>query len=214
LAIKRPNKFDSKHQLKSKNEYDTHMVKLITQIEKNTECYVETFGQLSIEELNWKPNSKSWSIAQNMNHLIVMNNTYFPIIESIQKGTYKTPFLSKFDFIVSFFGNMILKSVQPNRKKKMKTFPIWEPLKSEIPIGIIDRFIEHQSKLIMMIKNSEDLLEKGTIISSPANKNIVYKLGTAFKIIIAHEQRHFLQSKEVLEIINNQSKGRDLIKNK
>ena len=136
MAIKRPNKSDSKHQLKSKNEYDTHMVKLITQIEKNTECYVETFGQLSIEQLNWKPNSKSWSIAQNMNHLIVMNNTYFPTIESIQKGTYKTPFLSKFDFIVSFFGNMILKSVQPNRKKKMKTFPIWEPLKSEIPIEI------------------------------------------------------------------------------
>lgn len=49
-----------------------------------------------------------------------------------------------------------------------------------------------------MIKNSEDLLVNGIVISSPANKNIVYKLETAFNIIVTHEQRHFEQAKEVL----------------
>jgi len=175
------------------------------QIDKNTQSYIETFGELSIEQLNWKPNSETWSIAQNIDHLIVINKTYFSVIESIRKGTYKTPFLGKFGFVVSFFGKMILKSVQPDRKKKMKTFPIWEPLKSEIPIGILDSFKEHQSELIIMIENSKDLVEKGTIISSPANKNIVYKLRTAFEIIVAHEQRHFEQSKEAFDSIKNEA---------
>ena len=175
------------------------------QIDKNTQSYIETFGELSIEQLNWKPNSETWSIAQNIDHLIVINKTYFPVIESIRKGTYKTPFLGKLEFVVSFFGKMILKSVQPDRKKKMKTFPIWEPLKSEIPIGILDRFKEHQSELIIMIENSKELVEKGTIISSPANKNIVYKLRTAFEIIVAHEQRHFEQSKETFETMENEA---------
>jgi hypothetical protein len=42
-------------------------------------------------------------------------------------------------------------------------------------------------------------VENGTIISSPANKNIEYKLETAFDIIVAHEKRHLEQAREVLK---------------
>ncbi|BFP39607.1 DinB family protein [Flavobacteriaceae bacterium GF1] len=175
------------------------------QIDKNTQGFSEIFGGLTNAQLNWKPNSKTWSVAQNIEHLIVVNKCYFPVIDSIRKGTYKTPFLAKSGFMVSFFERMVLKAVQPDRKKKMKTFPIWEPAKSEIPIGILDRFKEHQSELKKMIENSEDLVEKGTIISSPANKNIVYKLGTAFDIIVNHEKRHLEQSKEVYERMKNEA---------
>lgn len=174
------------------------------QIEKTTQNFVESFGRLSIEQLNWKPNAQTWSIAQNIDHLIVINKTYFPVIESIRKGTYKPPFLAKLGFVVSFFGKTVLKAVQPDRKKKMKTFPIWEPAKSEIPIGILDRFKEHQSELKKMIENSRDLVEKGTIISSPANKNIVYKLEMAFEIISTHEKRHFEQSKEIYQLMKKE----------
>jgi len=56
------------------------------------------------------------------------------------------------------------------------------------------------------LKILKKLAEKRTIISSPANKNIVYKLRTAFEIIIAHEQRHFEQSKEAFETIKNKAR--------
>lgn len=179
------------------------------QIEKNTQNFVEAFGDLSIEQLNWKPGSGMWSIAQNIDHLIVINESYFPVIDSLQKGTYKTPFMGKFGFLVSFFGKSILKAVQPDRKKKMKTFSIWEPEKSEIPIGILDRFKTHQSELKTRIENSKDLVERGTIISSPANKNIVYKLEKAFDIIVTHEQRHFEQSKEIYEMMQTQGRAKN-----
>ena len=109
------------------------------QVERNTQRFIETFSGLSFEQLNWKPNSETWSIAQNIDHLIIINNTYFPVIDALRNGTHKPPFLAKLGFIVSLFGRTVLKAVQPNRKKKMKTFPIWEPTKSEIPIGILDR---------------------------------------------------------------------------
>lgn len=175
------------------------------QLDETTENFNEFFGGLNVEQLNWKPNPQTWSIAQNIDHLIVINNTYFPVIESIRKGTYKTPFISKLSFIVSFFGKTVLNAVQHDRKKKIKTFPIWEPSKSEIPTGILDRFKEHQSELKKMIENSRDLVEMGTIISSPANKNIVYKLATAFEIIVTHEKRHFEQSKEVMQLLKKEA---------
>jgi len=169
------------------------------QIDNTTQNFIDAFGELSLEQLNWKPNAATWSIAQNIDHLIAINQTYFCVIDSIRKENYKPPFLAKFGFMVSFFGRMILKAVQPDRKRKVKTFPIWEPAKSKIPIGILGRFKEHQSELKIMIEHSKDLMAKGTVISSPANRNIIYKLETAYEIIVTHEQRHFQQSKEVFE---------------
>lgn len=94
-----------------------------------------------------------------------------------------------------------LNAVEPVRKKKMKTFPIWEPTASQVTDDILGQFEKHQTELKRQIETAKDLIEKGTIISSPANKNIVYKLETAFDIIVSHEQRHLEQAKEVLQLL-------------
>ncbi|MEX0609482.1 MAG: DinB family protein [Balneolaceae bacterium] len=169
------------------------------EIDEITEDFNQNFGELTADQLNWKPNAETWSIAQNMDHLIVINESYFPAIKSLHKGTYKTPFTGRFSFLVNFFGRFILKSVQPDTPKKVKTFAIWEPTQSEGYSDILSRFKAHQEELKQMILNSQDLLEKETVISSPANKHIVYKLDTVFDIIVAHERRHFGQAKEVLK---------------
>jgi hypothetical protein len=159
------------------------------------------FGELTTAQLNWKPDSSTWSIAQNLEHLIVVNETYYPVLASLKVGTYKAPFIAKIGFIVSFLGKTVLKAVQPDRKKKMRTFPIWEPSKSKVGGDILKRFEVHQNELKQKIENARELIEKGIVISSPANRNIVYKLETAFDIIVSHEQRHFEQAKEILNLL-------------
>ena len=160
------------------------------------------FGGLTTEQLNWKPNSGTWSIAQNIDHLIVVNETYYPVLTSLKDETYKTPFIAKIGFIVSFLGKTVLKAVQPDRRKKMKTFPIWEPSESKVGDDILKRFEVHQNELKQKIENAKELVERGIVISSPANRNIVYKLETAFDIIVSHEQRHFEQAKEILSLLS------------
>lgn len=95
------------------------------------------FSELIHDQLNWKPNSQTWSIAQNLEHLIKVNETYYPVLSALKNGVYKKPFLGNFDFIVSFFGKTVLNAVNPDRKKKMKTFSIWEPGQSRVGIDII-----------------------------------------------------------------------------
>lgn len=161
------------------------------------------FGTLTIEELNWKPNSNTWSIAQNLEHLIVVNETYYPVLTSLKEGNYKTPFIAKINFIVSFLGKTVLKAVQPDRRKKMRTFPIWEPGASKVGDDIIKRFETHQNELKQKMEEAKGLVEQGIVISSPANRNIVYKLETAFDIIVSHEQRHLEQAKELLQLMKD-----------
>lgn len=171
------------------------------QIEKTTQAFIDAFGKLSKESLNYKPSPQVWSIAQNIHHLIVINETYFPVLDGLKKNEHKLPWMGRINFMVNFFGKVILSSVNPDRRKKMKTFPIWEPANSDFEITILKDFEHHQLKLKAYIEASQDWIEKGAVIASPANKNIVYKLDKAFDIIVTHELRHLEQAKELLPLL-------------
>lgn len=150
-------------------------------------------------QLNIKPNQNTWSIAQNIDHLVTINSSYFPILKEIRNGNYKPPFIAKIGIIPKMLGNTMLKSVQPQNKKKIKTFEIWEPHKGKNITHILNTFTLHQDELKQEIKDSENILE--SVISSPANRNIVYTVEKAFEILIAHEKRHLLQAIRVKETI-------------
>jgi len=173
----------------------------ITEINRATDAFHSEFGSLSQEQLNWKPNAGTWSIAQNIDHLIHINASYFPVVKEVREGGYAPPLLSKIGFIPKMLGNMILQSTQPDRKRKVSTFPVWEPAESNLPATILEDFAQSQEALKQLIRESEDLLNKGAIIYSPANRKIFYKLETGFDIITVHEWRHLEQAKEVKHLL-------------
>lgn len=173
----------------------------ITQIDKITKEFDDLCNSLTTDELNWKPDADSWSLAQNLDHLIVINQSYFPVLEKLQSGKYKQPFIAKIGFLVSLSEKMILNSVKPDRNRKMKTFSVWEPNSSQIEVSILQQFKEHQDELKGKIIASEELIKKNIVIHSPASKNIVYRLKVAFEIIVTHEKRHLQQVKEILSLM-------------
>lgn len=173
----------------------------INQIDRTTDDFSTTFKDLTKEKLNYKPAHEVWSIAQNIHHLILINESYFLMLDKIKNGEHTLPWIAKVNFLANFFGKVILNSVSPERRKKMKTFAIWEPSTSNLEETILSDFAVHQEKLKEYILTSNNWIEQGLVISSPANKNIVYKLEKAFDIIVTHEQRHFEQAKELLQVI-------------
>lgn len=174
----------------------------ISQIDQTTKDFQSSFGSLSSDQLNWKPNPDTWSIAQNIDHLITVNESYYPMLAAVRAGTYQPPFHARIGFLVSFLGKTVLRAVKPDRAAGMKTFPIWEPSDSQFTGDILDRFAAHQAELKKEIAAAASLLEKGIIIASPANRNIVYKLEMAFEIIVTHERRHLVQARELLSLVN------------
>lgn len=179
------------------------MTNWTTQLDNIAEELITHLGRLNFEKLNWKPNKDTWSIAENLNHLIIVNESYFPIFESLEQGNYKAPIISKFGFLVSLCDKIVLNAVQPERKKKMKIFKIWESSINQIEENILHKFISHNYVLKEKIMNTSLFAESGTVIASPANGCIVYNLKTTFDIIILHEKRHLVQAKEVLIQLRN-----------
>lgn len=171
---------------------------LIGRLQAVTDAFYEMCRNLDSAELNWKPSPETWSIAQILQHLIQLNTTYFPAFISLQAGTYRVSWIAKFPFVPKMFGQMILNSVKPHNVRKVKTFPIWEPIQSSLDPSIIEAFVNHQNALRNWIETLSPLLGKRTFISSPANASIVYSLEDAFQIIVTHEERHLGQARRVL----------------
>jgi len=99
----------------------------LNRLDKLTLKFKTEFGKLSETEIHRKPHADTWSIAQNLEHLILINQSYFPMIDRLRNKDHKRAFTAKFGFLVNFFGKVILKSVQPETTKKTKTFSIWKP---------------------------------------------------------------------------------------
>ncbi|WP_165395234.1 DinB family protein [Flagellimonas allohymeniacidonis] len=170
-------------------------------IDKITQEFEQYFDNLGLDYMNCQPNIHTWSIAQNIEHLIVTNESYALVIRSVRQGTCKLPPYARFDFAVDFFGRRVLNAVQSDNKRKLRTFKVWRPGSGASEKGILDRFIKHQSDLKIMRANAMDLVHEKVVIPSPGNPKIVYTLGMAFEIILAHERRHLEQAKRTLEAI-------------
>lgn len=178
------------------------MNKYNTRVDHLTNQFVSKFESLTESDLNWKSNSDTWSIAQNIDHLISVNESYMKVFLDLEKGDLELPFTRKFSFLSNFFGKTLLKAVGPDRNKKTKTFGIWQPQDSSLGENILDRFIDCQNELKKSIASLENHLKKGPIIHSPVNRQIVLPLHTALEIILSHEERHFNQAREVAALLN------------
>ena len=168
------------------------------EIDEITKDFVSSFGHLSSEQLNFKPNNKVWSIAQNIEHLIIINESYFPLFDKLNAGKFSTPLLGRIKWFANFIGNSILKSVDPENLKKVKTFPSWQPSKSEIDSDIVEQFANHQEELKVKLEKCGKSVDSGIIIHSPVNTKIVYSLEKAIEIIVTHERRHFNQASKIV----------------
>lgn len=157
------------------------------------------FGGMTIDQLNWKPSPKNWSIAQCFEHLIVTNNLYLPNIQRVIDGKHRNNFFSMIPFLPDLIGVLMKNCLNPDQARKMKTFKMFEPNMSDISATIIDDFAENQQKLIAMIKAVKDFDIRKIKIPEPLTIALNIRLSDAFEILTMHEQRHLRQAKRVMQ---------------
>jgi hypothetical protein len=171
-----------------------HEVNLITK-----KVQVE-FGRLSAGQLNWKPAPDQWSIGQCLDHLITSNRQYFPMLESIAQGTRKPSLMERIPGLPGFFGKLLLKSLDPSNQKKRKTPAVFQPGTGQLSAAIVGDFVQHQQALTRLLKALGPVGDhEKLIVSSPVSGLITYSLQDAIRIIVVHEERHFMQAKRLLK---------------
>lgn len=158
----------------------------------------EKFCLLSLEKLNYRSNSKSWSILECLEHLNLYGDFYIP---EIKKRIESSKTSSQMNFKSGFLGDYFAKMMLPRLKvNKMKTFKVMNPIGSKLDETTISRFISQQEELLQLLEKARtiDLSKTKTAIS--ISKAIKLKLGDTFRVVIYHNERHIFQANKVLEI--------------
>jgi hypothetical protein len=159
----------------------------------------ESFGGLTAEQVNWKADANSWSVAQCLEHLIVINSLYFPIFERMRTGAMPNTASETFSPFSGLFGRILINRLGPDQPKKIKTSKKAYPSASEIGGDIVDRFVDHNRDLAEHIAGIATDVAPTTIITSPLAGFVTYSLDDCLTILVVHERRHVLQAKRVME---------------
>jgi hypothetical protein len=172
---------------------------LISDLEKISLDAKSNFGGLSFEQINWKPSAKSWSVGQCFDHLIEANSRMLAKAEPVIQGKHKPTFFERLPLVPRLFGKLVLGAVDPKTVRKTKNPGIFDPAKSDLDADVIEKFVAEQEKIIATMQASEGVDLERTIMTSPVAVVVTYSVFDAFRIITAHEKRHFQQAKRVME---------------
>src|SRR5262249_61604947 len=97
-------------------------------------------------------------------------------------------------------GTLLIKPLRPASGKRVNAGPPFSPSPSHIAAEIIPRFIEQQDRLLSLMEVTRRFNLDGITITSPVVRFITYSLMDAYRIIVVHEQNHFVQAKRVMEM--------------
>jgi hypothetical protein len=158
-----------------------------------------TFGRLSARQVNWKPSEAEWSIGQCFDHLVISNRAYVPIIEAIVQGRKRTTIRERMPLLPRFFGRLIIKVLHPDSPRKAKARKRFLPSSSAIDPGIVGTFLEEHRRLMTLMEGTGGLDLDRITITSPVLAVMTYSLMDAYRILVVHEQNHFVQARRVLE---------------
>lgn len=173
----------------------------INSFKKISEEVQELFSGLIPAQLTAKENADSWSIGQCLDHLIVSNSKYFPVLESLKSPKFRMSFWERNNPFTKSTGQQMLKNLGPIVTKKYKAPKIFLPSKNSSKPTVVNDFLEHQKKMISIIEKITPEQYSKCTITSPVAGLITLKVSDAIQILIAHEQRHLEQMKRILKSI-------------
>jgi hypothetical protein len=158
-----------------------------------------TFGPLDGRQLNWRPHATSWSVAQCFDHLINANREMCQAIALAGDPAGPRTIWQRLPFVPGLFGRVMVSSQAPTVTRKFKAPKTATPSASEIDARVLDRFAAGQREVDTLAGTFSGHDPARIIMVSPFVRFITYSVLDGFRLIAAHERRHFEQARRVLQ---------------
>ncbi|RYZ62000.1 MAG: DinB family protein [Chitinophagaceae bacterium] len=151
-------------------------------------------------KLAYSPDKAKWSVVQVLEHLNAYNRYYLPRME---KELAVTTQAHSAWFDSGFWGEKFTKMMKPsnvyqvkNKMKAMKAYTFSNNLNIDT---VLKEFIGHQDKLLQLLELAKSRDLNNIRIATTLTKLVKLKIGDMFRFLIAHEQRHMIQARNMLK---------------
>ena len=165
------------------------------------------FDSLNEEQLNWSPNKKKWSILACIEHINRANRIYMDRIrKQIMISQDKEIPVSTF-YREGFMGNFATEKMRPNTDGKivnrMRTFSNFDPQHTKeqsqlLSPKILKEFQSQQTELQELL-NLAEKTNLGKVRVQSLAPILKFRLGDAFRFVMAHTHRHLIQALQIKE---------------
>jgi DinB family protein len=154
---------------------------------------------LSDAEFSWQPGPERWSVAQCIDHLNATARVYLPVLDdgiadAIRRGLYGPG-----PYAYNWVGRVHVLVAQPNSWIRARTTRPFYPAPSRPRHEIMAAFRAYQVQYIDRLRQANGLDLARARTASPIVRWLPMPLGSAFALLITHEQRHLAQARRVLE---------------
>ena len=156
-----------------------------------------TFGGLDVRQLNWTPDATRWSVAQCFQHLLTANRLVFQGAEDALRNPARTLW-QRLPLLPGVWGYMLIRSQAPGTMGKFTAPVRAQPMTSEIPGDIIQRFVDQHRAAAEWLQALGERDAAQTIMTSPFIRVVTYSVLDGCRLVVAHDRRHCEQARRVM----------------
>ncbi|HXH62151.1 MAG TPA: DinB family protein [Fimbriimonadaceae bacterium] len=153
----------------------------------------ENFMDLTPEQLQYRPDEKTWSLGQVFLHIWLANDKYLVKMSDVVLHTEKKEKENQ-EYKPGFFGSRFIQMVGPTGGKNTPVPKILEPDYKKVPDDIVQRVLDQLTAIEEFLDASEGKDIVKTRITSPVAKALKLRLGDVFKLLEQHNERHINQA--------------------
>jgi len=156
-----------------------------------------TFGGFDAQQLNWRPDAARWSVAQCFDHLLTTNRLMFRAAEDGLDDAAARTLWQRLPVLPGVLGRMLVRSQAPSAARKFTAHPKAQPATSDIAADIMQRFIEQHRDAVAQVQVLNERDAARAIMTSPFVRVLTYSVLDGWRLILAHDRRHFEQARGV-----------------
>lgn len=153
---------------------------------------------LDDERFNWRPDERSWSVAQCLDHLNVANRAYLGPMRAALERARREGRVRRGAIRPGFLGRWFVATLEPPPKRRLpapkKIVPAARKGRDEVSGEW--RRVQAEVRDLLRAGAEQDL--NGVRFVNPFLSLIRFSLGTGFQVIAAHERRHLWQAERVM----------------
>ena len=157
-----------------------------------------TFGGFDARQLNWRPDTTRWSVAQCFEHLLTANRLMVRAAEDALDDARPRTMWQRLPVLPGVLGRMLIRSQSPATTRKFKAAPEAQPASSAIAADIIERFVEQHVDTVARVRALDERDAARVIMTSPFIRVVTYSVLDGLRLIVAHDRRHFEQARRVM----------------
>jgi hypothetical protein len=158
----------------------------------------------SVEDMQWRPEAGSWSVAECLDHIA---QTAFAFLPAIQEAIASAPALKANRALrTGILARLFIRNLEPPYRIRLKVLPQIMPRCKNFD-SAWSGFQESQSQLLKAVHSANGLAIDRVKVESPVYARLSYNIYGALCILMAHERRHLWQIERTLRALDGRARN-------